>query len=147
LARLVAKDAFAMSWNANTEKLLCLVLLDDKYAPRLSDRAGQAFARAFIVEDRASGEIRMMFRFRYKDPDERSWYEARPDQKKGIEAVEFLRHAIQDVWVTATAMLGGRRLPDDAVKAFYPPDDGGDPGRTIIWLEMQDLVEIAEATE
>ena len=31
-----------------------------------------------------------------------------------------------------------------AIECFYPPDDGGDGLKTIIWLEQKDLIELKE---
>lgn len=132
-------------WNANDEKLRCLIVLDDGVAELLSHRAGQAFFRAFIVEDRVTGKVRLKFRFRYKDPEQRNWFKATTD-KRGDEAVEHFRSGVDEVLRTATSML---TVPLDAngVTAFFPPDDGGDVGSTLIWLEMRDLIEITEITE
>lgn len=129
-------------WKANDEKLRCLIVLDEDVAELLSHRAGQAFFRAFIVEDRGTGEVRLKFRFRYKDPEQRSWFGATTD-KRGDEAVEHFRSGIDTVLRRATSML---TVPLDAngVTAFFPPDDGGDFCSTLIWLEMRDLIEISE---
>jgi hypothetical protein len=128
-------------WDGNAEKLRCLMVLDDGIAELLSHRAGQAFFRAFIVEDRASGEMRMKFRWRYKDPDDRSWCQATTD-KRGDEAVEFFRSAIEKVLRTAASTLG-LSIGVNGIKGFFPPDDGGDCASTLIWLEMRDLIEIS----
>jgi hypothetical protein len=130
-----------MTWNANEEKLRCMLVLSDAYAGLVSHRAGLAFFRAFIVEDRASGEVWMKFLFRYKDPDERRWSQVRPKKKDRDEAVKWLVRAMTHVVSTAAAKLD-HKLPPDALEAFYPPDDGGDPGRTLIWLEMSNLIEL-----
>jgi hypothetical protein len=129
-----------MSWNANEEKLLCHIVLDDSLAPLLSSDAGPAFFRAFIVEDRKSGEVRLKFRFRYKSTP-RSWFRIAAQNLRGTEAVEDFRAGIEFMLTEAARKLG-RPFPEGAIKCYYPPDDMGDVGRTIIWLEMQDLVEI-----
>lgn len=137
-----------MSWEANQEKLLCLIVLDDTFAPRLSSRAGQAFFRAFITEDRSTGAVEVKFRFRYKNPDTRQWYRLGTD-KRGEEALRFLHEAVK-LMMDMSAVACGVQIPSEDIHSFYPPDDGGDPGRTFIWLEMQDLMEItivAEETE
>ncbi len=128
-------------WDANAEKLRCLIMLNDGIAELFSPRAGEAFFRAFIVEDRATGEVRLKFRYRYKNPDERNWYRA-TSGKRGAEAVEYFRSAIDKVLRTACSML---ELPVDVdgVTAFFPPDDGGDCRSTLIWLDMRDLIEIS----
>ena len=135
----------APCWNANAEKLHCLIVLDDDIASKLSARPGPAFFRAFIVEDRATGQMRMKFRFQYINPDERNWYLV-TTKLRGVEAIEFFQQGIEVMQRTA-ALAMGHQLPKDAISSFYPPDDGGDATATIIWLEMNDLIEIREVKE
>jgi hypothetical protein len=132
-------------WNANAEKLRCLIVLDDDVAAKLSDRAGDAFCRAFIVEDRVTGAVKLKFRFRYSNPDERNWFSATTD-KRGPEAVEHFESGMRFVLDEAARRLGFG-LPKDSVKSFYPPDDGGDVGSVLIWLEMHDLIEMTVGPE
>jgi hypothetical protein len=134
---------FVDGWDAAREKLRCMIVQDDSVAELLSDRAAPAFFRAFIVEDRATGAVEMKFRWHYKDPDEKSWGIVTTD-KRGAEAVEYLQDGLTKVLTTAIAMIAGSHPPEDVVHAFYPPDDGGDAGSTLIWLDMKDLVEITE---
>ena len=137
------RDDLVAGWDGETEKLLCHVVLNDVFAKFLSSRAGDAYFRAFIVENRASGIVSMKFRFRYKEPDEASWFRVCED-RRGPEAAESLLDGITRILTMAlTIALPG--CPDEAVRPFYPPDDGGDPARTVIWLEMQDLVTISVA--
>jgi hypothetical protein len=96
--------------------------------------------RGFIVEERATGKIAMKWRFRYANPDERSWL-AVSTEKGGSEAVEYLRDGIADVLVKS-ALMFGHKLDKDRVMAFFPPDDGGYVRSTLGWLEMNDLIEI-----
>jgi hypothetical protein len=129
-----------MRWDANKEKLRCLLILHDSFAPLLSVRAGAAFFRAFIVEDRQTGDVSMKARWKYRDPEERNWIQAKTKNRGDVAVSEFvsgLRSVIQE----ASERMG-QPLPPEALKAFYPPDDAGDPASTIIWLEMQDIVEI-----
>ncbi len=58
--------------------------------------------------------------------------------KSGQAAVEHLRCALEDVINMASSMYGLSRK----VESFYPPDDGGDFGKTIIWLEQRDLITV-----
>jgi hypothetical protein len=134
---------FEAGWEAGREKLLCLILLDDEIGQHLSSRAGDAFFRAFIVGDRITGAVQLKARWKYKDPDEQSWFSVTPD-KRGSEAVECLQVGITKTLTTPLSMIAGRDAPEDAVHIFYPPDDGGDPAKTIIWLDMKDLIEIKE---
>jgi hypothetical protein len=128
-------------WIVNAEKLRCLMLLDDGIAELLSDRAGSTYFRAFIVEDRVTGEIRLKFRYQYKDPNESNWFQV-TTEKRGTEAVEDFRAKIEKILRTGYSILFNRHLPEPAVKSFFPPDDRGDGASTLIWLEMKDLIEI-----
>ena len=132
-------------WDTSSEKLRCHIVLDDDAAQQLSPRAGPAFFRAFIVEDRVTHQIAMKFRWRYRDPDERQWYFISTDKpdKEGVE--DFVR-GIEEVLRTAASLVH-IELRADQITAYYPPDDGGDTTKTIIWLEMQDLIEISEVRE
>jgi len=129
-------------WVADQERLHCFLLVDDDVVQNLglSSRAGPAFIRAFIVEDRTTGEMSMKYRFRYIDPDERMWYRISTD-KRGREAVEQFESGLRFV-LDEGARLMGRNLPDGAIQSFYPPDDGGDATRTLMWLDERDLIEI-----
>lgn len=127
-----------MSWNCNEEKLLCHILLDDSFAKRLSRRAGPAFFRAFIVQNRASGLVTMKFRFHYED-DSRSWFSVTP-KAQGPGVVEELGKSMRSVMNTAAASMH-QSLPRSAVQFFYPPDDEGKVERTIAWLKERDLIE------
>lgn len=134
---------FDAGWEAEREKLRCMLVIDDSIGERLSNRAGRAFFRAFIVEDRATGAVQMKFRWKYRDPDETSWGRVTTD-KRGAKAVDFLQSGMAKTLTTALSMIAGTGAPAAVVHAFYPPDDGGDPGSTIIWLDMKDLIEIRE---
>lgn len=131
-----------MSWDTHSEKLRCHIVLSDDVARYLSPRAGDAFFRAFIVEDRATGEIRLVFRYRYKNPDARNWFRV-ISAKRGDEAVADLAAGIECVLITACEKIG-RPIAADKIARFYPPDDGGDPRSTLIWLEMHDLIELTD---
>jgi hypothetical protein len=131
-----------MSWNANEEKLLCHIVLDDDVADELSDRAGPAFFRGFIVQDRASGVVALKYRFRCERPDESFWFHVKPSNQQD-EIVDRLCCTMLLVLIQG-ATLAGKTLPSNAIKFFYPPDDEGDALRTIEWLKEKDLIEITE---
>lgn len=63
LGAVVQEDA-PVGWCGETEKLLTLVTLNDSLGPTFSDRAGEAFFRAFIVECRATHALKMRMRWR-----------------------------------------------------------------------------------
>lgn len=133
-----------MSWNANEEKLLCLMVLNDDLADKLSCIAGPAFFRAFIVQNRKTGKIIAKMRWNYITKG-KSWTYLEPKEQGQPEQLsEHLRCSIQDILTTAASVIGNlsQKETEDAIHCFYPPDDGGDPGKVIIWLEQQDLVEI-----
>jgi hypothetical protein len=122
-------------WHANEERLLALVVLADHVGDELSSRAGEAFLRAFIVQNRSTGLIGMRFRFRYSDHD--SWFAIFP--KEQTDAFRSLREGIAHVVLTAAATMGLACSPLD-VMSFEPPDDEGDFRRTIAWLAERDLI-------
>jgi hypothetical protein len=126
-------------WNSNEERLLCMMLLDDGIAPRLSVRAGPAFWRCFIVQNRKTGIIYAKYRFRYKDPEEDRWYHIVP-ATQDANTLQGTREKIEATYRLAVSIAG--EAPENAIQCFYPPDDGGDHMKTIIWLEQQDLIEI-----
>jgi hypothetical protein len=59
------KIAGHVGWMSNEEKLLALIVPDDEVASRLTDCGGEGFFRAFIVQNRATGQIMMRHRFRF----------------------------------------------------------------------------------
>lgn len=130
-------DQECVGWNANEEKLLVLGLVSDARAQELSHQAGEAFFRAFIVEDRKSGVIRMNFRFRYKGGKD-SWFHVDP-KKQNADTVRELREGIASVVIGASQLMGITLSPLE-VKFFEPPDDGGDFESTIQWLLDHDLI-------
>jgi hypothetical protein len=129
---------FQAGWESNKEKLLCFVLLNDAIAQRLVPGAAPAYWRAFIVQNRETGQI--LARMRFKQPDgSRNWTEIVPTIQND-QTLQDIRCKLEDVFRIATSVFG--IYPDNAIKCFYPPDDNGDPGKTLIWLEQRDLVEI-----
>ena len=128
-----------VGWNANEEKLLALVVLSDRHAKKLSIHAGEAFARAFIVENRATSAILMRFRFRYVKGQGDSWYQVTPKSRDKREAFRELRDGITSVFLQAGTTMGVLIRPSD-IQSFEPPDDGGDFEKTIAWLVEHDLV-------
>jgi hypothetical protein len=135
-----------VGWNANEEKLLALVVLDDARAARLNAKHGakhgEAFFRAFIVQHRRTGAVEMRFRFRYRDRD--VWYKAGPASDAATTLAEYLdgiQHALRE----AAEWMGETLEPGD-ITPFYPPDDEGDWERTIGWLQERDLIQVTHRT-
>jgi hypothetical protein len=139
-------DDDCVGFNLSTQKLHCLIALNDSLAPALSNKAGDAFFRAFVVEDRQTGNVFLNQRFRYKDGD--SWMRVRLAKEKQAlslkERIEFLANGIEMVMRTATEVFaGGAQSPKEAVTRFYPPNPD-DSRATLDWLVAQDLVEITQ---
>jgi hypothetical protein len=137
----------AGGFDLRTQKLLCLILLDDTLASLLSDNAGEGFFRAFIVEDRATGEIVMNQRFRYVDGDSWSRVRLNPERQKlsRAERVTYLQEGIESILRMALfAFSRGAAVPHEAVRCFYPPNPDGDSQLTLDWLIAEDLVYVAK---
>jgi hypothetical protein len=130
-----------IGFNTVKEKLLCLLVLDDQHALALSQNAGEAFWRAFIVEDRVTYVITANFRFRYKDHD--AWYTITPKEQKGRETLKQLEANLRAIFNFGAAILLNK---SDVIESFYPPDDEGHPERTLAWLLKKDLVQITGST-
>lgn len=127
-------------WNANEEKLLSLIAIDDSLALRLSPEASDAFFRAFVVEDRKTGKVECRYRMKYRN-GQRNWYsfKLKEDVPKDA-AVDKFEEAIKKMMSIAAGVFD---VPDTAVvKCFRPPDDAGDPDATLQWLVDRDLVEV-----
>lgn len=131
-----------MAVNFGEEKLVCLMVLDDSFAHKLSCTAGPAFWRGFILENRTTHRIRALMRFKYEN-EERSWFETNPSEEREREAeIARLRCGIEDVLKIGLAVWGFETAEiETAIHCFYPPDDQGDPLKTFIWLEQQGLIE------
>jgi hypothetical protein len=135
-------------FNLNTQILHCLVVLNDQLAPVMSSEAGNAFFRAFIVEDRKSGKILANMRLRYKYGD--SWFRLKigPDKQhlSREERIKYLAEGIAGVQGRLLEIVsGGVPPPKDAVICFYPPEPE-DADKTFDWLIAQDLIEVKEVT-
>lgn len=128
-----------IGWKCNDEKLRMLIALTDRDVERLCNRAGQAFFRAFIVENRETGHLMARFRFRYTTGD--SWYDVEPKKQDG--AIEFLRNALTDMILTTSAILV-IPIKENDLHYYSPPDDQGNPDHTVAWLLEHDLVELVE---
>ncbi len=127
-------------WNANEQKLLALIAVSDARALELSSEAGEAFFRAFIVEDRITGVVSMNFRLRYRGGKD-SWY--RITAKPGVsraDAFRDFREGIIQMAMDACEGLGVSLAPDE-IQCFEPPDDQGDWMKTLQWLLRRDLAE------
>jgi len=130
-----------MPFDLSKEKMLCLMMIDDSIAHKLSSTAGPAFWRGFILEDRETHKVSGQFRFSYEG-GEKTWFKVSPPHQTGPkEAAAELRCKLEDVLRLACRMMGGE-MPEDGILCFYPPDDEGEPLRTILWLEERDLVEV-----
>lgn len=132
-----------MGFDLNKEKLRCVVVVDDEVAGKLCSHPGPAYYRGFILEDRETHRVFALYRFKYDD-GERSWFRLDPKEQNGVEAmVEHLRCGVEDVLKLGLLVFGvDARLLENAITFHYPPDDEGDPMKTIVWLEGQDLAEI-----
>jgi hypothetical protein len=128
------------------QKLHCLIVLNDELAPYLSNKAGDAFFRAFITEERATGDVMCKFRFRYKDGDQ--WYHHTLQDRQQLlslkEKVEYLANGIDDKMLRVTLQVLSKshmEPPKDAVLRYYPPnpDDGKE---TLDWLVAQNLLHV-----
>ena len=119
------------------------MLLDDSFAQKLSVKAAPAFWRAFIVQNRKTGIISAKMRWNYIGKG-RSWIEVEPSSQGNPEQMlEHLRCSLEDIIKTALIVFGvDQHDAENAIHCFYPPDDGGDPAKTIIWLEQHDLIEV-----
>jgi hypothetical protein len=150
-------DENTVGFNLPKENLRCLVALSDVIAEALSENAGSAFWRGFIVEDRKTGEIWAKSRFRYKTGD--SWFHIHlnPEQRKRPikEQVQHLAASFEKVMRGGLAMMAGTAksleealrgdngVPKGLVTCFYPPKPE-DPEATVDWLIAQDLVELKQ---
>jgi hypothetical protein len=127
-----------VSWDATKDKLICFMLVDDSLGEAICgpEAKGIAFWRAFILEDRQTGEVHALWRFKYPD-GRRSWTEILCKDKSRDDAQTYIRCALEDIINRASAIFN---LPHK-VECFYPPDDGGDPKKTLLWLDERDLIE------
>jgi hypothetical protein len=143
----IAEDDGRVGVNFNTQNLRCLIVLHDQLAKVMSENAGDAFFRAFVVEDRETGEVFVKQRFRYRNGD--SWYEMHltPEQQKLPidERIQFMVKGIKKVMLQGMEMLGGahisKSLAKQAIMCFYPPKPE-DHKSTMDWLIAQDLIEV-----
>jgi hypothetical protein len=138
------KPDYPVGWMMNEQKLIALVILHDDLASCLSHIAGEAFFRAFIVEDRKTGEISCNLRFRYQGGKD-SWFtiQSRAGGAHRAQRVAELEEGITSVLRDALkAFAGGVEAPAEATRSFFPPDDAGDPQKTIDWLLERDLITV-----
>jgi hypothetical protein len=150
-------DENMVGFNLPKENLRCLVVLSDAIAEAVSDRAGNAFWRGFIVEDRESGEVWAKSRFRYKDHDSWMHIHLNPEQRKlPVKGqVQHIANSFEKVLRGGLAMLAGTAkgleealrndngVPKGLVTCHYPPEPE-DPNATLDWLIAQDLVEVKQ---
>jgi hypothetical protein len=137
-----------VGWDINNQKLLVLMVLDDEVGKAVTrDTAGEAFFRAFIVEDRTTQEISCNFRFRYAKGD--SWYSIGPrPHASRAERVADLEEGMRFVLRTALGSLieavADSEVPDNIIASYFPPDDEGDGMNTVAWLMEKDLMRVRE---
>lgn len=131
-----------MSVDFSTQKLIAMAVLDDDIGALLSPKAGDTFWRGFLIQERATGEYAFLYRFEYTD--EACWVRLTfREQRPSLEALlEELKQKFGEVILgIARKHLPGLKLAPDAFQWFVVPEaDREDSGRTMIWLEMQDLV-------
>jgi hypothetical protein len=137
-------DLDRVGFNLDTQKLHCLLMLHDGLASALSNKAGEAFFRAFVVESRETGEIQMNTRYRYKDGD--SWSRIRlKDERRQWpkeKQIEYLLDGMEKVLCISLAHFAeGAEPPEDAILRFYPPNPD-DSEATLDWLVAQDLITV-----
>jgi len=132
-----------IGFNLETQKLHCVIVLDDGIGQKLSDKAGIAFFRAFIVEDRKTGEVLCNERYRYTHED--SWYRLNIGRHGELlnreEKVEYLAHMVETVMRIGLENLTKQAAPEGVVTRHYPPEPD-DSEKTLEWLIAQDLMEI-----
>jgi hypothetical protein len=139
-----AIDEECVGFNLNTQKLHCLIVLDDRLGAALSNNAGEAFFRAFVVENRETGEVICNQRFRYKDGD--SWMRMQlgpPHQHLDLEGriAHFADGIGRVMRLGLKISAGGAEPPEESITYFYPPNPE-DSQATYEWLVGQDLVEV-----
>ena len=135
--------------NFNKERLLCHMVLTDDIAPLLSDIAGPAYWRAFILQDRDSKIVYARFRYRYQKPDgssESSWYKIEPQNQIGTSpesTVRHLRESLEKVLKTGMAIVGlSEQQINSSVVCFYPPADVDDAEQILAWMIEKDLIQV-----
>jgi hypothetical protein len=133
---------FEAGWVTNKEKLLCLMVLNDNFASAHNfTQSGIAYFRAFIVQDRVTGVITGRFRF-IKKSGKRDWYTCTPKEQNDLTVTKLIANT-EDALVTAAKLMGiSAEEVSAAIECHYPPDDGGDDARTVLWLDERDLIEM-----
>ncbi len=128
-------------WHCSKERLLCLIVLSDVVAAKLSEGIGaEAFYRGFIVQDRITGRVLMRDRFNYKDEEDYIWRTTHTKQNQE-DSFSYLKKAMNKVMRLAALRMGVILGPDDLM-FFEPPDDQGNPQATLDWLLERDLISI-----
>lgn len=126
-----------MTLRLDKQKLRCLMLVNDELGEKMygSKMHGVAYWRAFIVEDRATGEMSAMYRFKHAD-GKSDWVEIKTD-RKGNAGIEHLRTGLEETINLACEVVGLKFRAE----SFFPPDDEGDFKKVIEWLLKYDLIE------
>lgn len=134
-----------MAVNLHTHKLIAMAALDDGLGALLSKNAGEAFWRGFLIQDRATGVYTFKYRFNYKGPAGRSWTEIEfVKPRESLDALmEEIRTKMGETLVGIASVIVAP-LPCDSADVFQwhvvPEADREDGNRTLIWMEMHDLV-------
>jgi hypothetical protein len=139
-------DRNTIGWVIHEERLICLMVLDDEVGQLASDIAGEAFFRAFVVENRKTGRVHCKFRFRYDQEHGDSWYHLDPREedrgKSRAQMVSLYTETVEMFLLLAIEKLFGRKPPKGILTSHFPPDDEGDGTRTLNWLVAEDLVQV-----
>jgi hypothetical protein len=142
-----------MSVDLNTHALLAMAAFDDDLAPV---NAAEGYWRGFLLQDRATGALSFEYRFHYTDVEnggtKRSWYRLTfNDNWKSLGDLDAQIDAIRTKVLSAMLAMTRMHIPDapESVYSWHvvPAADRGDFKRTLIWMEMQDLVHEPEFKE
>jgi hypothetical protein len=130
-------DKRCVGWVGHTQRLICLMTLDDQVDAEPS-RSDSHFFRAFIVEDRTTRRISANMRFRYDDGI--CWYSVKlkDDEQRKKSRAEKVAHIQEDLEQvlaeSITHFANGTPPPKGWINCHYPPDDEGNWQKTANWL-------------
>jgi hypothetical protein len=133
-------DERCVGWVGHTQRLICLMTLDDEVDVALS-RTDSHFFRAFIVEDRTTHRISANMRF--KTEDRVCWYRVKlkedgQQKKSRAEKVAHFQEGLEQVLAESLAHLAnGAPPPKGWITCHYPPDDEGNWQKTADWLSLR----------
>ena len=118
------------------EKILCLIVVDDKISELAHGERIPAYLRAFVLQDRQTGDVYAMTRFKQADGSRR-WTKL---QKDGHTADDYCKE-IEAIFHLAIKTLNYEG--DNPVSCFYPPKELG-PMESIEWMEKMNLIEVTK---